>query len=357
MDPSEAAFDVAIVGAGIIGLSTALELALAGQRVAVLERGGAMREASWAAAGMLAGRDPETPPPLRALAEYSLRLYPGWLSRVEALSGARIPRRTNRTLQGFEHPPIGLPTLSRRELAALVPGVNPGDLKFISIEEDSLDPRDLTSALPAAVRAAGVALLEHASVARVESSGPMHRIAWPDGTLTAHNVVFATGAWPLPVPGIAPVFPRKGQMIAVELDGEVQTSCVLRTEDFYIVPRGDGRYIVGATVEDAGFDKSTDSAMLEALHRKAAALWPPIAAGAVVEAWAGLRPATLDELPIIGPLSGAFGECRWAATGHFRNGILLAPATGRVICDLVLGRQPEVDLASFRCDRFAVVPV
>ncbi len=376
-------FDVAIVGAGIIGLATALELADAGLRVVALDRQQAMHEASWAAAGMLAANDPGNPPGILALSRYSLSLYPEFLARIHALTGRAVPLRTHRALEGMPagHAlPPGVPEvrLSEAQLQQLAPGLATHGLPFVSLDEQSLDPCDLTELLPPAARAAGIDLREHTPVQRIEREGNHHRVVFSsdadESSLLARHVLFATGAWtaPLPAPALSMLStplaaPRKGQLVALQLDGPVQTACVLRIPGLYIVPRGHGQYVVGATLERTGFDQSTDEALLADLERRAAALWPPLAHAKRVAAWAGLRPESPDGLPVIGPLGGPLGspltsghsqaENLWVATGHFRNGILQAPGTARLLRDLILGRTPAIALDSFRCGRFAPAPV
>ncbi|HYK36314.1 FAD-dependent oxidoreductase, partial [Alloacidobacterium sp.] len=130
--------------------------------------------------------------------------------------------------------------------------------------------------------------------------------------------------------------------------------CVIRTPELYLVPRGDGRVVVGASVEHAGFDKSVQQNTIQALLNEAAALWPPIRKAQIVETWAGLRPGSADGLPIIGPYGN---ENCWIASGHFRNGIMLAPATAQVMRELILNQQPSMDLEPFRCHRFHAATV
>lgn len=386
---SPALFDVAVVGAGLIGLATALELAGAGLRVVAFDRQQAMHEASWAAAGMLAANDPGNPPAILELSRYSLSLYPEFLARIHALTGREIPLRTRQTLEGM---PVGhtLPPgtaarpLTEPELQQLAPGLVTGGLPFVSLDEQSLDPCDLTEAVPAAARAAGIDLREHTPVQRMAREAGHYRIffASPEGesSLLARHVLLATGAWTAPLPdGLAPalpppVSPRKGQLVALELEGPVQSECVLRVPGLYIVPRGNGQYVVGATLEDAGFDQSTSEALLADLERRAAALWPPLAHARRAAAWAGLRPQSVDSLPVIGHFEGRFegpfesplgvghgdgaaAHNLWVAMGHFRNGILQAPGTARILRDLILGRTPAVSLEPFRSGRFALAAV
>ena len=319
--------DVIIAGAGIIGMSLALELAQRGTQVVVLERGQVMREASWAAAGMLAADDPENPEALRALSEHSRALYSQFVARIEALSSLRVPFRTAETRQSV------------------------GGRRMI-LDEQSLDPRDLCRALPRACAAAGVCIEEYAPAVRIEAYRQGVQVTTSREHYAAQQFVDCRGAWAgEPLFGEAvPASPRKGQLLAVTLPGNVELLETLRDEEIYIVPRGDGRVIVGATVEDAGFDKHVDAARIEGLFRRGVALWPPLAQGRITDAWAGLRPATPDLLPVLDALAPRV----FVATGHYRNGILLAPGTARLMADLLAGREPELDLGPYRADRFPV---
>ncbi len=388
--------DVVIAGAGIIGLAVALDLASHGLAVTVLDGGLAMAESSWAAAGMLAANDPENPPRLAELARLSLREYPQWLAQVESLSHSSVPIRTTVALQAIRtglhlniSPDTARPvsrhqTLSPAELQILAPGLISGNREFLRLEEQSLDPRDLCFALPLAVQAAGVQILEKQAVLSIDASALDGAVIIQTGagSISAGHFVNCAGAWAgtaalhaaRTTPAIAP---RKGQMVTVQLNGGQGLDCVLRTPELYLVPRGEGRVVVGATVEHAGFDKTVEPHAIAGLLRAAAELWPPIAQAEVLESWAGLRPGSLDELPIIGPLptpmpgpmptprrdvseAGAtqtpapsipHPNC-WIAAGHFRNGILLAPATALLISQAIRGETTEIDLAPFHPARF-----
>jgi glycine oxidase len=344
--------EVAIAGGGIIGLSAALELASAGMQVAVFERGSAMAEASGAAAGMLAAVDPENAPGLSLLAGLSRQLYPKFLADVERLSGERVPIRTTQAIQGVKHVPEGFRVLDSDDLNALAPELGAQGLKFFALDEQSLDPRDLAMALPRAVRAAGVELMENAEVTALKHSRDRVEIETAARRCSAESFIHASGAWTARLTGI-PIVPRKGQMVLVEEPGLPQLKVVLRTPEVYLVPRGDGRIVIGATVEDAGFDKRVDPAVIDRLIDAAAELWPPVRAARVVESWAGLRPATQDELPVI----DACDDRCWIAAGHFRNGMLLAPGTARLLREMILGEPLSVDAARFRCGRFAASTV
>ncbi len=326
--------DVVIIGAGIIGLSLALELHARGATVTVLERDTALSHASTAAAGMLAALDPHNPPALLPLSTYSLSLYPAFLQRIERLSGLNVPFQTSTTLQ---HLP---------------------DASTLRLAEHSIDPRQLAPALLAAVRNSSISLREHTSRSGtdVTSRGILIHTTAGDRIFASH-LVYTTGPWSPSATRLSPISPRKGQMLRVQLPPSLRDLReVHRTEHIYIVPRTlgpqAGTALIGATVEDAGFDTSTHPSDLAHLRSLAAELLPALAdtqLAPFVESWAGLRPATPDSLPILGRI-GSSQE--FIATGHYRNGILLAPATAAVLADLLESRTPTVDLTPFAPSRF-----
>jgi glycine oxidase len=357
---------VVIAGAGVIGLATALELAGRGYQVTVLDRGKALSEASWAAAGMLAAGDPENPPALAEFASFSRALYPEFLARLEELSGMSVPFRTLHTLQLADNihadPAYSGVVIAHDEALRRVPGLQIGaGQSALWLEEQSLDPRDLCRALAAAVRVAGVELVEDSPVLtsfRTPGADRDLTITTHTRTYEAEAMIVASGAWAglshvdslhaLPAGSIEP---RKGQMLRLRQPEGTSLTTVLRTSDIYIVPRANGSLIVGATVEDAGFDRAVYEEATEWLLHQAAQLWWPIAGitpDQVEEVWTGIRPATRDELPILGAVQG---EASWPrvlfATGHYRNGILLAPGTARVMGQLLSGEDIAIDLKGF----------
>jgi glycine oxidase len=354
--PSSSVSDICIAGAGIIGLSLALELNRRGMVVTVFDQGAPLAEASTAAAGMLAANDPHNPPQLRSLSELSLSLYPEYLDRIHALSGIRVPFQTQTTLQAL--PPNARNTTSEltpKDLARLLPALNPANHRFLLLEEHSLDPRQLATALLAAFRAANINLRPNTPVLSTRSLDDAVEIHTPAGTLHAARFVDCTGAWAAVTSRLANiqsnirVTPKKGQMLAVSLPPSLPLNLVVRTPDIYIVPRTSGsnagRAILGATIEDAGFDKTVHPSDIAHLHSLAAALLPPLAEAPQLEAWAGLRPATPDGLPLLGALPTQPNHL--LATGHYRDGILLAPATAHVMAQLLSGEVPSIDLAPF----------
>jgi glycine oxidase len=344
--------DLCIAGAGIIGLSLALELHNRGYHVTVFDQGAPLAESSTAAAGMLAAHDPDNPPQLLPLASLSLLLYPNFLNRILTLSGIRVPFQTHTTLQSV--PPdtaIAGSELTREYLAHLLPALTSSDHRFVLLDEHSLDPRQLASALLGAVRATTIDLQPHTPVFSTRSIDNAVEITTPKGTIHAAQFVNCTGAWAAAtshLPNIS-VAPKKGQMFSVSLPPSLPLHLVLRTPDIYIVPRtagpATGHAIIGATVEDIGFDKAVHSTDIDRLRSLAAALLPDIAKAHQLEAWSGLRPATSDGLPLLGVLPDQPNH--FIATGHYRNGILLAPATARVMAEIIAGGTPSVDLSPF----------
>jgi glycine oxidase len=349
---------VAIAGGGVIGLACALVLRRRGSQVTVLEAGEVVKEASWAAGGMLAVEDPENPAPLLPLSLYSRVLYDPILQEIEELSGLRVPLRTYETVQ-ITHPgktaAVGR-MLSRDQARGLVPGLSEANHTYLLLEEASLDPRELCTALRAAAIAAGVALREHQRVLSIETEGKDVLLTTHQGPVRADACVNCCGAWANSLDALAGVAPSKGQMLVIAQPDGPPLTRVLRSPDVYLIPRGDGRIVIGATVEDAGYSRQVDPAALSLLRRRAAALWPPAAEAPEVESWAGLRPASADGLPTIGRCEHG-GAARFLAAGHYRNGILLAPGTAYAIADLVCGITPAIDLAPFAPHRASIQPV
>jgi glycine oxidase len=238
-----------------------------------------------------------------------------------------------------------------QEAERRIPGLATDGRSFCWMEEPSLNPRDLCAALPLAAGAAGVELQQETQVLGVTSRESGVEVKTETGTVSAGAFVNCCGAWAggvrhsgLERPPAAGVEPRKGQMLAVRVPPPLDLPYVLRSPEIYLVPRGEGLIAIGATVERAGFDRRVEPLVVEQLRAQAAELWPPMASAPVVESWSGLRPGTADELPLIGSAGAPY--C-WIATGHFRNGILLAPATALIVRQLLQGKPPEVSLAAF----------
>jgi glycine oxidase len=365
-----------IIGAGVVGLSIAWRLAQAGCSVTLYDRAKAGRGASWAAAGMLAAAV-ETEPgeeKLLALTLESQKLWPRFAREIEAASGISIGYRDEGTIvialtrddaeqlrfsYEFQRS-LGLEIVwlsgveARRHEPHLRPGISGA---VLSPRDHQVDNRLLGSALAEAARRAGAVLYEHCPVREIELSGGRARGVVTDrGSDPADIVILAAGAWSREIGGVPasylpPVRPIKGQMLALSMDPATPLlHHVIWLPRGYLVPRLDGRLIVGATVEERGFDDRLTAGGLLALIEGAWRAVPAIEELPVAETWVGFRPGSRDDAPMLGPS----GIDRFViATGHHRNGILLTPITAEAISAYVLtGRLPEV-VTPFAADRFA----
>jgi glycine oxidase len=353
-------WDVIIAGAGIIGVSLGLELRRRGATVLVLDRGEPGQEASSAAAGMLAPSDPETPMALRPLALESARMFPEYVGMLEGLAGMRVDFRRHGTIALLDPSsaaaaPPEYTRLSADDLRRLEPQIQSHALEnnllqrnahsAFFIQEDTVDPRLLMRAAISAARNRGVEIRANAEVKDVRSSSNEVEVVTAAGVFAAGIAVNCRGAW-----SGAPVKPRKGQMLYLQPSQQGLLQHVVHAPDVYIVPRSTGKILIGATVEDVGFDKSVAPATVHDLRRTAAKYLPELEPAPIIESWAGLRPGTPDDLPILGP---AEAPRVFVASGHFRNGILLAPITARIMADLVTGNAPSLDISTFAISRFA----
>lgn len=351
--PANTLADVAIAGGGIIGLSLGVELLGRGLSVVVIERRRAMSSASAAAGGMLAVHDPQNPPALMPLAIRSEQLYPGYLQRIEELSGKRVRIRTHWAMQHVQSPRGSQPVVTSAELAEFAPGLNPGDQVYEWLEEGSVDPKDLCSALPEAFRAAGGRLLEDTPVLQVEASQTV-RVRTSAEPVEAAEFVNCCGSWAgSAAEGVdrLPVEPVKGHMANLHFAPE-RLRCVVRAPGIYLIPRGDGRVTIGSTIERVGFDETVDASTVRRIASAARVLLPEADGPAQTEMWSGLRPGTPDTLPVLG--AGEKPHC-WHATGHFRDGILLAPVTAVVMAQALVRETPDVALDAYSPARFAAV--
>lgn len=307
-----------VVGGGIIGLFSALELSAAGSEVILLERGRVGAEATGAAGGILSPLPPgDAPAPLEALVRHSCERYAAMAVQNIGYQQCGLEIRT----EGRWFPEIAC-----------------------------LEPRALMVELVRAARTSGIEMRESVAVTALATEGArVSGVRTADGALSADAVVVAGGAWSGSLVGsFGPDFgirPVRGQMLALRAPPGTLSHIVLEGES-YLIPRLDGTIVVGSTVEEVGFDRTTTPDALAALRATAIRLVPALADAAIEASWAGLRPASARALPLIGThpyMAGVFLN-----TGHFRNGICLAPASGRLLADLVTGRPPFTDAAPFR---------
>jgi glycine oxidase len=351
-------WDVIIIGGGIIGLSLALALRRRGATVLVVERGEPGRESSHAAGGMLVDSGAETPAALQSLATASARMYPEFAHELQLESGMNVDLRNQGTIvfPSSEHvhegPALPATSLSPASLAELEPALAESTRPAFYLKERSVDPRALTIAAWKAAKHRGVDFSSGDEVTSVTLvDGHAAGVKTINTAFHAAKVVNCAGAWSGQIgPHPFPTRPVKGQMLCLLTPSRALLKHVIRSPEAYLIPRSDGRLLVGATVEEAGFDKRTDIATIQRLHRAALDLVPALRNGKILEDWAGLRPGTPDALPILGQTAT---PGYYVATGHFRDGILLAPITAEVMAAVIEGRTPEYDLTPFSPARFS----
>lgn len=366
---------VAIVGAGVCGLGIGWRLAQAGCAVDVFDKGEAGRGATWASAGMLAG-GLETEPGeehLLPLARLSQRMWPEFARELAAASGIDVGYRDQGILAiALTHDDeaqlrftyefqtglgIELEWLTGAEARRREPHLKPGLAAAIySPHDHQVDNRQLALALKQAFQGAGGRLHENTAVAAIEvEAGRARGVRLGERLHAAEVVVLAAGAWSREIAGLPeaarpPVRPLKGQALALRMDPAAPLlEHVLWVPRGYLVPRNDGRLIVGATVEERGFDPALTAGGIFALLESAWRAIPAVEELAIDEFWVGFRPGSRDDVPILGPTSV---EGLMLATGHHRNGILLAPVTAEAVAQLVLTGRTLPDAEPFGIDRF-----
>jgi glycine oxidase len=369
-----ASYDAVVVGGGIIGGAVAFRLAQEKLRVALLDGQAPGREASWAAAGMLSPA-PDCPEaiPLVPFGRASLALYPDFITELQELTGREIGCRREGTIEVLFSPSaerelstlialhrgLGLATepLAVEEARRMEPALGrEARATALLPEEASVDSRALTGAILAAAGASGAEIIANARVTRVLSKGGRCTGVAAEGrTIAASQVIVAAGAFCGRIEGLAPAVttrPIRGQMVALN-SGAARMRRVLRSDRGYIVPRDDAtpqRLVAGSTLEDAGFDKRVTPGGLERIFSAVQELAPGLGAAEVVETWCGLRPDTPDHLPLLGP---GLLEGLTFAMGHYRNGILLAPITAKLVREWVTEQRVSLDWERFSPLRFA----
>jgi glycine oxidase len=373
-------YDVVIVGAGVVGCATAYYLARAGLRVASLDKGSIAGEASQAGAGMLAplaesDEDQSSPAhgPFRRLCLAGLQCYTDLDRELQDETGVAIElvkapllrpafdEQEAQELQTAEkrqrHLLPGITWLAGnevRELEPLLPPTVHGAL--LSAAEWNVQVTRLTHAYARGAAMHGTSIFEGRAAGRLlQHHQRVVGIETEQGPISADAIVLAAGAWTSQwhTTTTPPIVPVKGQMLALRPAPEQRLRHTLYYHKVgYMLPKADGSIYVGATSERAGFDKTVTIEGIAALLAVVMKLAPTVKNGQFERAWAGLRPGSADDLPLLGPSRSLPGL--WIASGHFRNGILLGPLTGQILAELMQGRPAPyaLDLAAFDPDRF-----
>ncbi|MEO0925680.1 MAG: glycine oxidase ThiO [Cyanobacteria bacterium J06643_13] len=355
--------DILIVGGGIIGLAIAIELKRQGAKVTVISQD-FTQAASHAAAGMLAPlAEKLTSPPLLDLCLRSRWLYPEWTQKLEALTGVETgylpcgilaPVYAEPELTAKSTSQSAAVWLDRATIQLYQPGLSDRVVGGWWYPEDGqVDNRCLMRALLQGAQTLGIELQEGVKVKAIQQKqGRVNGVLTDIGQLEAEQYVLAAGSWSsqlLPLP----VRPVKGQMLALKMPQKLHQPFplqrVLYGDGVYLVPRQDGRLIVGATAEEVAWTPYNTPQGIQNLLSKAIKLYPAAADWQIEELWWGFRPGTPDELPILGQSAC---ENLFLATGHYRNGILLAPITATLIANLILNQKSDPLLANFSYQRF-----
>jgi len=276
-------------------------------------------------------------------------LYPEFVHSLQDESGIAVELREQGTIRFLddEHQPAppGEP-LSATDIQRLEPAIAYSPPAMF-LPERCVDPRVLTDALLGTAKHLGVDIASGAEVIELLVNGRALAAVTAKSVYPAAAIVNCAGAWAGHVgPLQIPVHPRKGQMLAVT---PAVVTHVVRGNGVYLIPRGTGKLVIGATVEDAGFDKRVDPGTIQRMHQAAAVLAPSIGQARILEDWAGLRPGTPDGLPILGATSL---PGYYVATGHYRDGILLAPVTARIMAQIIGGKETPFDVSAFSLARF-----
>jgi glycine oxidase len=356
-------FECLIIGGGLIGMLTARELRQAGMtNITLVERGETGRESSWAGGGILSPLYPwRYPEAVSALASWSQDHYPELAVKLQQESGIDPEYRRNGllvldaeerdlALGWAERWQRRLELVDKRKVRQLEPalGMSPEQALWLPEVGQVRNPR-LAQAVRASIQNQGVRIIEQQPVTGlILRNDHIHGVRTDRGELSAERVVVAGGAWSallLESTGLQlPVRPVRGQMILYRAEPELVRRIIL-SQDRYVIPRRDGRVLVGSTLEEAGFEKVTTSAALRELEAETRRLVPVLADYPVEHHWAGLRPGSPRGIPYI--CEHPRIRNLFINTGHFRNGVVLAPASVRLLADLMLERPPLVDPAPY----------
>jgi glycine oxidase len=353
-----------VIGGGVIGLMTARELAAAGSEVVLVEMGSTGRESSWAGGGILSPLYPwRYRGAVTALATWSQRAYPEFCQTLfeetgvdpeYTPSGLMIldPEATDLALNWAETEQISMELLSPSAVLDKEPelGFKTDAALWMPEIAQIRNPR-LTKALHLSI-ASRIEIRESEEVLQLRvEGGRIEGVTTTAGSIDADNVIVCTGAWTaqlLEKLGRKPdIHPVRGQMILFfAKPGKIRHVTLCRER--YVIPRKDGRVLIGSTLEEAGFEKRTTAEAKEELYRVAVEMFPLLKRTPIEDHWAGLRPGSPSGIPYIGPYPGAEGL--FVNAGHFRNGLVTGPASARLIADIVLGREPILPPSAYALD-------
>lgn len=338
------AFDAVVIGAGVIGLMTAIELADAGLQVALLDQQQFGRESSWAGGGILAPLQPWLHPvPLHHLHLFSLQLYPQWIERLRTETGVD-PQHYACGMTVLQH---GDAAVQLRAWTTTTPLAHQwqGETLYWPQHANICNPQLLKGLKQLVQQHPAISCFPHTQVTDLAAN----RVQTTERTFNCDHMVMAAGAWS----GVLAqrcgfhldVFPVKGQMLLYEVPQPALTQMRM-VDEHYLIPRQNGQIIVGSTVEAAGFDVLPSAKAYAQLKQAAENLYPPLRHTAILAQWSGLRPGSRQSLPFI----GAHPQLKnlWINSGHFRNGLCLAPASAKLLVQQLLGVNPTIEAQPFQ---------
>ena len=350
--------DILIIGAGVIGMMTALQLAQSGQRVSLIDKGQAGLEASWAGGGIISPLYPwRYLPPITALATWSQSAFPSLRNMLKQTTGVdpelsahgmlvTATDEREKALEWGAGLTQAVEEISAERAHSLEPHVQLDEIPLWMPYIASVRSPRLSCALrEACLKNALIKLIEHTEV---KIGGSLHdpKVTFNHQLVSFHRIVVTAGAWTgsllSSVQAYCPIKPIKGQMLLFS-SSNVANRIVL-ANGRYVIPRADGRIVFGSTIEDVGFRRLPDRLAFESLYASAVELIPNLARVPIEAQWAGFRPGSPTGMPWI----GSFSDRLWINAGHFRNGLVLSPASARLLCDQLLGRTPIIDPAPYQ---------
>lgn len=360
--------DAIVIGGGVIGMLCARELKRRGLDVTLVERDRPGKQASWASAGILTAAHPFDRSPESRLKRRSEELYPGLVADLKeeadvdpemTLHGHVVPAFSDqqaRELQAEARQEPKADFVQGTALREAEPALGPNVVAGLLRPGGQIDNRRLVRALEVAIRRAGVKLVYGAAVTEIMRQGDrVTGVRTLEGDISAPIVINAAGSWSLQIPGcepMIPVVPQRGEILALDQSAVGLKRVVTKVPDPYLVPRADGRLVIGATRKYVGYNSAFTAGGVHWLLSEAIEMIPALAEAPIVEIWTGFRPTSMDGLPSIG--AGAV-EGLYFATGHGPSGIAPAPASAELLADLVTGAPPKVPAEPFDPRRFVGV--